>query len=353
MTRIADLLPKLYAELLPEFFQSELPANKAANCGECPMLSAPHDHGPKDRFSPATKCCTYYPNLPNFLVGAVLSSRAKVQTAGRERIRRIIRSGSGVVPAGVFRPAKWSLLMRHSRQAFGKAESLRCPLFDASHGRCTIAPFWHSVCRTWFCKYDAGEDGRLFWAALRAFWSLLEDRLVQYVLREEGWEAEAVLAAPTHTDNLEAEDADEKRPPNYRQLWGKWGGREEAFYKRAFRRVSRMTRKDCAQLLSVTDELHLDVVKQRYDRLVRPVLPARLMRNSSMVAGNTGDGYIVTGYSSLDPVEISDRVGTVLEFFDGRQSTADTIETVKQVTGYEPTEDLLLSLYRFRILVEP
>jgi len=75
---ILDSLPVLYADLFPDFFRKEVPAETKATCAWCAMCPSSASgavesvDGVSRLFRPDTKCCTYYPKLPNYLVGAIL-----------------------------------------------------------------------------------------------------------------------------------------------------------------------------------------------------------------------------------------------------------------------------------------
>ena len=58
-------LPPLYQRWVAEILD-EIPAEPEATCLDCPMVSR---SGEQEGvfFNPVTKCCTYRPNLPNYL----------------------------------------------------------------------------------------------------------------------------------------------------------------------------------------------------------------------------------------------------------------------------------------------
>src|SRR5687767_8577752 len=65
-------MPRLFEKWLSQAFKSPIPRESKAHCADCPMCGAEA----AERFNPSTKCCTYVPDLPNFLVGAILSDHA-------------------------------------------------------------------------------------------------------------------------------------------------------------------------------------------------------------------------------------------------------------------------------------
>ena len=68
-------LPHLYARWTAELLAGPIPREERATCENCAMCAPPgeEDDPQSHVFDPATKCCTYVPDLPNFLVGRILS----------------------------------------------------------------------------------------------------------------------------------------------------------------------------------------------------------------------------------------------------------------------------------------
>ncbi|HUT62437.1 MAG TPA: hypothetical protein VMZ04_00625, partial [Anaerolineae bacterium] len=187
--RIEEFLPEFFRKFLPDFFKNSIPEETAANCGDCPMLQKPGNGDLKeDYYSSLSKCCTHYPNLPNYLIGGLLNDNDTALDEGRHRIRKMIESRIEVTPRGILRPHKYFLLLTHTqKEAFGRSERLICPYYDREWGKCTIHPFWNATCNTWFCKYEAGCDGMFFWITLRKYLKSVEDALIFYTLYKMGW----------------------------------------------------------------------------------------------------------------------------------------------------------------------
>lgn len=102
------------------------------------------------KFSKVTKCCTYYPSLPNYLVGAILLDKDGVPE-GVRRIESAISSKTTVSPVGIFPSRKYlALYFKSSSATFGRSESLMCPYFEQPTGLCTIWKHRESVCSTYF-----------------------------------------------------------------------------------------------------------------------------------------------------------------------------------------------------------
>src|SRR3954447_17812429 len=116
MPRILDSLPVLYADLFPDFFRKEIPAETKATCTSCAMCPSSASgavesvDGVSRLFRPDTKCCTYYPKLPNYLVGALLSDTRDELGEGRRRVGEKLASRAGVTPQWARPTARYYLL---------------------------------------------------------------------------------------------------------------------------------------------------------------------------------------------------------------------------------------------------
>ena len=78
--KIIHSIPDLYHPFLPAIFQREIPPEPFADCFNCPMIAEKEELIGSDLakpFSPATKCCTFTPRIPNYVVGAILSDPEK------------------------------------------------------------------------------------------------------------------------------------------------------------------------------------------------------------------------------------------------------------------------------------
>ena len=68
-------LAALQARWVDAVLPGSIPREKTAKCGSCVMCDGPDFAARRDvwLFDPRVKCCTYYPDLPNFLVGSIMS----------------------------------------------------------------------------------------------------------------------------------------------------------------------------------------------------------------------------------------------------------------------------------------
>ncbi|MCI0612566.1 hypothetical protein L0244_06210, partial [bacterium] len=134
-------LPDLYRKILPEFFEELIPIETYATCNDCAMCLKPGEAAVSGvaYFKPNVKCCSYFPRLPNYLVGGLLSDNNPAMDEGRKRIREKIRNRIGITPQAVDVPKKYNVLLKSGGiKSFGKNSSLICPYFVAEGGLCSI-----------------------------------------------------------------------------------------------------------------------------------------------------------------------------------------------------------------------
>ena len=354
--RIADVFPELYHPFLPAFFHAELPRERSATCTDCAMLPSAENKYLDfiDTYSAVSKCCTYYPEIPNFLVGAILAETDPARADGKNRIRSSIEKQIGLTPRGLDRPRKYTLLAKRTHDFFGKSRLLICPFYQREKGGCTLWPYLTPTCRTWFCKYDRGQEGLEFWQALRGYWEHVQQTLVRYVLLEFGFPLETIFQSSQEAVPLTLEELDDRplRPELYEDLWAEWIGREEDFFRQAYDCVVNLTADVFQSLVGIDHSVHLNLVIQRYDAMMKDEPPHRLQRNPRLDVQKTEAGtFMLKGYSPRDVVEVSARLYEILDHFDGNKTVEEVIESLIAQKKMAPEPDLLLSLYHLRILI--
>ncbi|MFL5813939.1 MAG: hypothetical protein ACJ763_10215 [Bdellovibrionia bacterium] len=363
MPKIIDSLPSLYSPLFPTLLKQEIPEETKATCANCAMCEASCENpvdavdGTRRFFRPDTKCCTFHPKLPNYLVGAILRDDSPEMSEGRKRIRAKIRERSGVTPLEIDAPAKYSLLYKQTRDFFGKAPSMRCPYFEETHGLCTIWRYREAVCSTFFCKYERGADGRKFWSDLKSYLSLSEIQLSRYVLLELFPEfiREERHRSSTPGGTLSLEELEGAAPPEseYRRLWGPWLGREEEFYIQSFEQVQNLEREKFEQILGLDARIWEMQLEKSSDAVIRPRLPERLKFNPKATVKWLPDGSLALGaYSEHDAVALPGLAYSLLIEFNGTESTDNVRRRLRDEKQADLSEEVLLTLYQHRILTE-
>jgi Fe-S-cluster containining protein len=309
-------------------------------------------------FRADTKCCTYFPRLPNYLAGAILSDDSPELAEGRRRIEARIRSRVGVTPLSLGPPARYSLLYRSGRDAFGKARSLRCPYYsDEGSGLCTIWRHREAVCSTFFCKHVAGEDGRRFWSKLKGYLALVETQLSRYALLQ--LDPDYLLSGRDPSDSERALDAGEldelpPSPESYARIWGAWLGREEELYRKSYSIARALDPERVRELLGFDGTLSEAMVRAALERATNPSLPARLGLNPAATVRWLPDGSVGLGaYSEVDAVAVSEEAFRLVREFQGKELVEEVRGRLRSELQADLSDEVLLELYRHRVLVEP
>jgi hypothetical protein len=191
-------------------------------------------------FDPVVRCCSYVPDLHNFLVGRILSDTDSAAQQGRAPVQKRIADAIGVTPLGLQQPPAYALLYGSSSEAFGRSRTLRCPHYVEDGNLCGIWRNCESTYATWFCKHVRGDLGYRFWRdtlhhLLRAVetdlarWCVSELQLGDDALRLLGASGDWTSAADAITVDSLDNRVDQKA---YARLWGKWRGRQHEFYCR-------------------------------------------------------------------------------------------------------------------------
>jgi Fe-S-cluster containining protein len=364
MPRIQDGLPSLYRNLFPAFFRNEVPVETKATCASCAMCqsSAPGAvesvDGVNRFFRPDTKCCTYHPRLPNYLMGGLLSDPNPDLAEGQRRVRERIASRMGVTPQWIKTPAKYNLLYNSSRQFFGRSRSMRCPYYEENNpaGNCTIWAYREAVCSTFYCKYVAGADGRKFWMTLKTYLTLAEIQLSRYTTLK--LLPEYILSGrdkPEPAGVLSAEDLDDKALPDkeYAELWGKWAGREEELYRASYELVRQLTAEDFEKIIGLDGVVEQTVLEKHYRAVTAPELPRVLKFNPSATVQWLPDGNLALGsYSEHDGVALPGAAYELLVEFTGKEPVSAVRQRLREQKQADLGEDVLLELYRHRILTD-
>lgn len=363
MPNLLEGLPELYRTLLPSLGGLDVPTETKATCDSCAMCpgNAPSAVEPVDGesrfFRPDAKCCTYHPRMPNYLVGGLLADERPALAEGVRRMRERIAVRHGVTPRWLRAPTKHQLLYDNARRAFGRSLMLRCPFFDTDGGGCTVWPYREAVCSTYFCRYVAGEDGRRMWTAAKRYLSLAEIQLARWavwqqapelVLDEPDW---AEKGAPLGPEELDGVAAPTK---THAKLWGRFEGKEEAFYRACHEAVSALSADDVARILGFDGVVSLTELERQRERALSEKVPGTLRFNPATTVKWLPDGTVALGaYSELEAVALPGHAYGILLAFDGRDPIADVRTRLRDEHGVDLDDDLIVLLYRHRVLVEP
>lgn len=308
-----DYLPAVATEAFPELASVAGAGEAVADCANCVMVPdrVPANH-PR-AFNPDTQCCTHYPDLPNFLVGRALSRGDTGAAVVRRQLARVGRvSVWGLEqPEGELNPIG---------RYFGRDLSSRCPYFVGGEHGCAIWRDRDGVCRTWFCRYGEGAQGRERWQALKDLLEWLETTLANICV-ETG-------SAP-------------KGEPSISE-WAEW-------FHWCADHVEHITR---AELDANRDEQLTEVLAEWAAQRARPVAPLPDVV-VPVVARSTefGGGFALEGYSGFDWVDVG---GDTLELFVAMDGARPWREAVALCHGEAETiAALVRELHRVDILQAP
>lgn len=352
-----DKLGPVYGKLVDPLFDRPEVVEERATCDNCAMC----DHGQGvqiaiDFFNPESKCCTYYPTLPNFLVGGVFADPSPELEEGRKRLRAIIATRMGVTPQWIAPPRKYTLISLAARtSSFGRSTKLRCPFYEPEGGLCTVWKYRENVCSTYYCKYTQGKPGWDFWQALKAYLGHIEVMLSNYAIRS----IEPSMREPTHPRlQLTLEDL-EDRPPGdeeYASYWGSWVGREEEFYVKCYETVGKVQRDAFKRFVDDEEKGKnlLNTVRVRWDEMNdRSFVPLHLVRNPKMKDRYVDDSVVVTSYNPYDSFKMDRDLFDVLAHFDEGRTVEENLQHLRDEHGAELEPALLQYLYTHGVLVRP
>lgn len=193
---LKNSLPRIYQKLLPEELLQLKPNEKLANCNDCYRAKRSH---PEPHYDPRWKCCTYYPFIPNYLVGETLwSFDNTLQTgpsshelkSGVLSMLQLIQHRQFALPIGVCPPPGYQKLFRDKKPSdYGQREDLLCPFYLRSEGegKCSIWPYRGHECATFFCVSSYGQKGEAFWQLLRDILFQVEMHISQMAMVEKGY----------------------------------------------------------------------------------------------------------------------------------------------------------------------
>lgn len=323
MNRPDDGLPRAILRLLPEMTGAEWHPEPLASCARCAMRTKPHPkfEGGYQFTSPAN-CCTYHPDLPNFLAGRALSRGDE----GSVRVLRRMSQPAGVRPEGIFPHSgyvEYFVRMRGDDPDdwFGRTRMV-CPFWVGGAHPCSIYADRNAVCRTWFCKHDDGARGFKAWKRLHFALETVEMTLARKCLQDGKPPAKG---AP-------------------RAEWVDW-------YLWTARHVDALTDDDLAGLV------HEEMIEERLalkDELERrdAALPD-LVVPSVQAFERKDDEVELVSYSGYDRRIYPSAVFELFARLDGRTRWQDALAAANAAIGRDLGEALVADLWRFGLLAIP
>jgi hypothetical protein len=337
-----------------------IPAETNATCHDCAMSPrAGEAPGNTFFFKPASKCCTYWPELPNFLVGRILADEDPALAAGRARVAGSLQS-INCTPRALRAPVAWRVLYRGgSGDVFGRAQALLCPYYQEEGGLCGIWRHRESTCATWFCKHVRGAVGRQFWRELQELLERVEQQLAAWCMLELDPGPEALgrwfalpadRNSPQPLDTAQFEGAAD--PAERRALWGRWWGREREYFEECAALVAPLSWEEVTALCGPEVRAFARLVRHAYAELVGDEIPARLQVGPIELIQIDPQRCRAVTYRAYDPLEFPRRLLDALSRFDGRPTEA-ALRAVEDQEGLRLHPSLVRKLVDFAVLVPP
>ena len=346
-------LPPLYDAWMSELLRGPIPAESEATCDDCAMCA----NGPvlpgEKAFDPNTKCCTYVPALPNFLVGRILQDRDPEARAGRESVEARMLAKIAVTPLGigVTAPKTAHLRLAARHDGFGRTPSLRCPHYVEDGGKCGIWKSRTSTCATWFCKHVRGAVGADFWhEGVEALLRATELALSRWCVLQLDPGTSAIRRLFPQDPREEPDAQFEYEPDVYRCDWGTWMGKERVFFLESARLVSKLRWADVVKIGGIELSARANVARTLYDALLSTEVPRALRPGPIQLPYIGPDTTRITSYNPNDPLDLPNELVALLPRFDGRP-TRKVLADIEVNDGIAIDEALVSRLVDFEILV--
>ena len=320
------------------------------------------DENDADRtFNPTTKCCTYHPDIHNFMAGNILADDSPEGYGARRTLERRIAARYGVTPMSVAPPPVYTVLYTNSAlsqpHVFGHAASLKCPFYVEHLGQCGVWRHREAVCATFFCKYERGTVGKNFWRTLAAFIGQLEFTLRIWALNQVDPTttiSNACLNAELHKPKgLDAAGLAGVVPPGvYERLWGPYVGREAELYKLCAELVNKL---EFAQVLEIGGGFLAPAavaIQDMHRRLIATELPERITRGANalvQISRTPGKLRLKSGSAPYDHIDVpAEALATATRLVDRPLAQA---RAELQAAGEEIADETLRALIDFEVVV--
>lgn len=189
----------------------------SATCQNCAMVKPTGLTRDKGPFKNHLKCCTYFPYVPNFSLGAI----------NEKKVNQSLDRGV-LLPVGLFPTAKHqNRVDQLGKKAFGQKEELLCPFFSQQENQCSIWEERPGVCATYFCKSDHAKKGLEFWADVEKYLNHFEWELARAVIFELGMSENEIAYCQ---GAVSPETEEEERDFFLQAAWGKWLNQKHHFF---------------------------------------------------------------------------------------------------------------------------
>ncbi len=272
---ILDYLPEVYRGFLPEFFRSPLPSEELADCSTCTMAKPASTSSGEPRFRADLKCCTYYPRIPNYLLGAIVSG-ADAGSAERRVLDEVLATGRNLTPAFLSPPGSYLEAFRRSELGFGNDAELLCPFHDSTADGCRIWRNRNHQCTTYFCQFRSQAEGQRFWKALGMYLSYAQNTVSRYCCKKLGVRLDASAFDGTDAFATAVESGSE----DLAAMFGPFQDDEFGFFERCFQLVGGLTPEAYGRLTGTVHDTLLRRLRASYTAYMNA--PGRLRSDPTL-----------------------------------------------------------------------
>lgn len=234
---------QVFSEVYSLWLEPRLPGRvieTLATCNNCAMQKPKgltRDPGP---FRGDLKCCTYFPYVPNFGLGAMIAKNS----LGLDRYRAAGEQGI-LLPVGLFVTPERQADIQENPDDFGNREDWLCPFYDRVSQGCSVWAQRPGVCTTYFCKSNRGAEGLQFWADTEAYLNHFEWTLAKEVFTRLGGKESQMEICETIMTLEEGEE----REHWIREVWRPWQGKDQEFFVSAWDEAQKVSSGRLNQIL--------------------------------------------------------------------------------------------------------
>ena len=233
-----------------------------------------------------------------------------------------------------------------------------CPHYlKAEGGRCGVWQNRAALCATWHCKYVRGIVGQRFWSTLHKLLTAVEDSLSRWCVLKLDVGSEALRHLFPVAGRLQSKDKIEPRAldrvaglSDRRNLWGRWAGREQEFYRDSARLVSALEWEDVIAIDRAELQIYSRLLIDAYRDLLSEQIPDRLKVATYEVVWMNEDSYCISPYNIYDPLNLPKELMNALGYFDGRP-TSEALLAITEREGLTLDQSLVRKLTDFGVLV--
>jgi len=228
------------------------PQETKATCDQCIMAK------PKNRgvifYEADLKCCTFYPFLPNYVVGAILSEESLAAPSAVAAIRRKITNREYSLPLGLVAPPSYQVPFNHRKpNEFGRRADWLCPYFNHEKQNCGIWRHRGAVCTSFYCKSSFGKAGLAYWDELSNYLTYVEMALMEETLVMLDFSPRQISDLLNYLNRQEAtktELSSQRMPEKKaRALWNGYYDDQEGFFRKCFQIAKELDRKGFRELI--------------------------------------------------------------------------------------------------------